>query len=68
MAKGKYCDYYWSVKKTAKGWIWEIRSDWKKGAEVLQSSLDNEDEDDKHFKTEGAARCDVYEAIQDYYS
>jgi len=65
--KGKYCDYYWSTKKTARGWIWEIRSDWHKDAEVIQSSLENEDPEDQYLESETAARTDVHHAIQDYY-
>lgn len=66
--RGKYCEYYWSVRKEEKGFVWEIRSDWRKGAEVLQSSKDNDDDDDKYFETAQTAMQDAYEAIQEYYS
>lgn len=60
----KYCDYYYSIKKTDKGLIWKIMN---KDGEVLQSSTDNEDDDDKYFPNETAARSDAIDAIQDYY-
>lgn len=66
--KGKYCEYYWSVRKTKKGFVWHIRIDWRKGAEVLQSSLDEEDESDKYSKTARVARSEAYDRIRDYYS
>lgn len=65
--KGKYCDYYWSVKKEKEGYAWYIRSSVTKGAEVLQSSKDNDDPEDRYFDNETAARSDAYDAIQDYY-
>ncbi len=65
--KGKYCDYYWSIKKTPNGYIWEIRGDWRKGSEVLVSSLINGDPDFTYYETITAARSDCYDAIQDYY-
>lgn len=68
MAKGKYCEYYWTTKKVKEGWVWTIRSEWRKGAEILQSSTDNELAEDKYCDTETEARSDVYHAIQDYYS
>lgn len=67
-SKGKYCDYYWSVKKTKGGFVWTIKSDWRKGAEMLQSSLLNNEPGFEFFDTYTAARSDVYEAIQDYYN
>lgn len=66
--KGKYCDYYWSVKKEQKGYVWYIRGSHVKGAEILESSKDNDDEDDKYFETDRKAKNNVYEAIQEYYS
>lgn len=67
MPRGKYCDYYWSTKKEKSGkWIWEIQAEYN--GEVVQSSLDNEDEDDKFLDTETAARSDAYHAIQDHYT
>lgn len=66
--KRKYADIYYSVQKTNKGWTWKIFFEFKKGSEVAQTSLDNEDDEDKYFKTPTAARTDAIEAIQDHYS
>lgn len=65
--KGKYCDFYWSIKKTDKGYIWAIRGDWKKDAEVLQTSIESEDEDERYFKTSRDAMYNAKETIRDNY-
>lgn len=66
--KRKYADYYYSVKKTDKGYTWSIYSKYEKGSEVLESSLQNKDKDDQYLETETAARTDAIHAIQDHYS
>jgi hypothetical protein len=65
--KRKYADMYYSVKNTDKGWMWKIFFNYA-DKEPSQTSLDNEDDDDKYAKTETAARQDAIEAIQDHYS
>lgn len=64
--QGKYCDFYWSVKKQEKGFVWKIRAVF--GGEVIESSLDNEDDDDKYLPTLTAARSEAYDAIQNHYT
>lgn len=66
--KRKYADYYYSVKKHDAGYVWSIYSSYEKGSEVLESSLQNQDEDDKYLPTETAARTDAIHAIQDHYN
>lgn len=66
--KGKYCDYYWSVKKEKEGYIWHIRSSHEKGAEVIQSSTDEDWIGENYYETDREARADAKEAIRDYYS
>lgn len=60
----KYCDYYYSIRKTKDGYVWTI---WNKEGEKMQSSLDNEDKEDQYLETDIAAKSDAIDAIQDYY-
>lgn len=64
--KRKYAGMYYSVKKEDKGWVWKIFFDYL-DKEPSQSSLDNDDEDDKYLETEGGAMSDAIHAIQDHY-
>jgi hypothetical protein len=65
MSIQKYCDYYFTTKKTNKGYTWNILNEKR---EVLQTSLDNQNAEDQHFETKGDAEQDCREAIQDHYS
>jgi len=65
--KRKYADMYYSVKKTDSGWIWNLYFEFKKGSEVAQSSLSADDDEDKYYDTDTAARTDAIHAIQDHY-
>ena len=63
----KYCDYYISVSKKEKGFIWKIWSNMING-EVLQSSMDETDEDDRYFVSKEVAYQEAAENVQYYYS
>lgn len=64
--KRKYADMYYSVKKEEKGWVWKIFFNYK-DKKAAQTSLDNEDGDDKYFDTEHKAIVYAVDAIQDHY-
>lgn len=66
--KRKYAGMYYQVKKTNKGFIWNLFFEYKKGSGIVQSSLENDDDDDKYLETETAARSDAVDAIQYYYN
>lgn len=65
--KGKYCDYYWSVKKESEGYVWYIRTSYKRDAEVVECSKENNNPEDRFYDTPGDAASDARHAIQDYY-
>jgi hypothetical protein len=65
--KGKYADFYWSVNKTKDGYTWKIKRHWKKESEVLQTSIESEDQDERYFKTAKAAMYNAKETIRDQY-
>jgi hypothetical protein len=60
----KYCDLYYSIRNTPKGYVWYIRT---KDGDILQSSLDNENEEDQCYTEKQSAETDCREAIEDYY-
>lgn len=64
MSVQKYCDYYFTTKKTDKGYIWSILNEKK---EVLQKSTDNSNPDDQYHETKAEAELDCRDAIQDHY-
>lgn len=64
MSIQKYCDYYFTTKKTKSGYTWNILNEKR---EVLQRSTDNENVDDQYFENKTAAELDCRDAIQDYY-
>ena len=63
----KYADYLISVKKEKNGFVWRI---WNKmiGGEVLECSLDAEDDDDKYFPSKEMAYQNAAENIQYHYT
>lgn len=65
--KRKYADMYYSVKKTDKGWTWSIYFNFY-DKKPSQTSLENDDEDDRYLPSETGARMDAIHAIQDHYS
>ena len=65
--KRKYAGMYYSVNKTDKGFVWNLFFNYR-DKKPCQTSLENDDEDDKYLDTETAARGDAIDAIQDYYS
>lgn len=65
--KRKYAGMYYSVKKEERGWIWKIYFNYT-DKEPCQSSLDNEDEEDKYNESSGMACCTAIDAIIDYYT
>lgn len=64
MSMKKYCDFLFTTKKEKDGYVWKILNDKR---EVLQSSLDNEDPEDRYFENKIQAELDCREAIQEYY-
>jgi len=60
----KYCDLYYTIKKTDKGYVWYIR---EKGGEQIQSSLDNEYEDERYYEDKAFAEIDCRDCIEDHY-
>lgn len=62
--KKKYAGYIYSTRKTKDGYAWTIWDDnWK----PLQTSLENEDKDEQHFKTQREAQINVIDAIEEFY-
>lgn len=64
--KRKYADMYYSTKKEEKGWIWKIYLNYS-DKEPCQTSLENDDEDDRYYESMAMAVCDAIDAIQDHY-
>ncbi len=58
----KYCDLYYTTRKTSKGYYWTI---WFSAGKKMQSSLDSEDEDERYFKTKLAAILDAKDHIEE---
>lgn len=64
--KRKYADMYYSVKKEKEGWIWGIYFNYV-DKKPSQTSLENDDPNDRYLDSETAARTDAIDAIQDHY-
>ncbi len=65
--KREYADMYYSVKKTEKGFVWSLYLNYK-DKKPSQTSLEFDDDDDKYYESETAARMEAIQAIQDHYS
>lgn len=64
--KRKYAGMYYSVKKEEKGWTWAIYFNYS-DKKPAQTSLENEDDDDRYVANETGARMDAIGAIQAHY-
>lgn len=65
--KGKYADFYWSVKKHPEGFVWTIKNINDKRSEPIETSLDEEDIDERYFDDPDKAIEAVKERIREIY-
>jgi hypothetical protein len=63
----KYCEFYFTIKKTEKGFTYTIR---EVNGKVIQTALETSDgdEDEAFFVSKEMAEQGAREAIQDYYT
>lgn len=64
MSIHKHCDLYYTTKKTDKGYIWRILNGKR---EIMQTSIDTNEEGEQYYDSKIQAELDARDAIEDYY-
>lgn len=60
----KYCDLYYTIKKTNEGYVWFIRN---KDGEALESSITTNEDGDQYYESRQECETDCQDAIEDHY-